>query len=417
MENTMKKQCKKILLWRCRGFLSVALSGLTVVAHAQSIEVCTGTAYTIASTVNASGASTYQWLENGQIIPGASAATYTVPSDKATGLYAYIRQAKSADCTDWQPSNEFVVTVFACSFTAGTTTGATATFTDPRDGKNYKTVVMPDGRTWFAQNLNYTKDLTYNPYAYESNGKQYNPVSNGISAIGSYWCPAGMYGSSVVSGSEAKCRLYGALYTWETAMMVDGKYADETKTSSAWDESWVSPYYYSGAPGKTPNADRNNGRGGTNVKGGGRGICPMGWHIPTQLEWAIMLDVCDGDGNDTKFANFVVGENGSWLGGDVGKKLKSASTCTLENVANGCWITHPTSAGIDSFGFSALPAGSVDANNRLFVDAGVAINYATSSVRNPLEVFYFRFRYNEPTVFASFMRRYHGRGLRCIRDN
>jgi uncharacterized protein (TIGR02145 family) len=413
----MKKECKRIPLWKCKGLLSVALSIFTVVAQAQSAEVCAGTTYTILSTVDASGAATYQWLENGKIISGASAATYTVPSNKTAGLYTYIRRAKSADCSEWQQSNEFTVTVFNCSFTAGTATSATATFIDPRDGKSYKTVVMPDGKTWFAQNLNYTKDLMYNPYAYESNGKQYNLGSNGVSAIGSYWCPAGVSKSSVISGSEADCRTYGALYTWETAMMVDGKYADETKTSSAWDESWVSPYYYTGAPGKTPNADRNNGRGGTNVKGGGRGICPMGWHIPTQLEWAIMLDACDDDGRNTVFADFTVDVGGAWLGVDAGKKLKSASTCTLENVANGCWVSHSTSVGTDSFGFSALPAGYLHANDRELGLTGVCMIARVSSVRAADQANYYRFNYNQPSVYASWMRRYHGMSLRCLRDN
>jgi uncharacterized protein (TIGR02145 family) len=412
----MKKQCKKLSSWRDKGLLSVALSSLAVVAFAQGVEVCTGTSYTIASTVNASGASTYQWLENGQIIPGASAATYTVPNNKATGLYAYIRQAKSADCPDWQPSNEFVVTVFACSFTAGTATGATATFTDPRDGKSYKTAVMPDGRTWFAQNLNYTKGLTYNAYAYEANGKQYNEAAgNGISAIGSYWCPTGVYEDSDVSGSEAVCHTYGALYTWETAMMVDGKYSDETKTSSAWDESWVSSYYYTGAPGKTPKADRNNGRGGTNVKGGGRGICPMGWHIPTQLEWAIMFDACNGSG--TIFADFAMGVNGEWIGDGVGKKLKSASTCTAENIATGCWLSEQTSLGTDAFGFSALPAGFLEANTRVIQRSGLRFYARTSSVYSSGGSYYYSLYYGYNSVFHSWMGRYHGLSLRCVRDN
>jgi hypothetical protein len=152
MKHTMKNQCKKFPLRGMKGILAVALSSLSVVAFAQSVDVCAGTSYTIASTVDASGASTYQWLENGGIIPNASAPTYIVPDTKAAGLYTYIRQSKSADCSEWQSSNVFTVTVYACSFTAGTATSATATFVDPRDGKRYKTVVMPDGKTWFAQN-------------------------------------------------------------------------------------------------------------------------------------------------------------------------------------------------------------------------------------------------------------------------
>jgi uncharacterized protein (TIGR02145 family) len=389
----------------------VALSGLTVVAHAQSADICTGTAYTIINMVDASVSSTYRWLENGQIIPSASAATYTVPNNKVAGLYTYTRQAKSTDCPEWQSSNEFVVTVFACSFTAGAVTGASATFTDPRDGKSYKTVVMPDGRTWFAQNLNYTKDLTYNPYAYESNGKPYNLSSNGVPSIGSYWCPA--VAGSVVSGSEADCRTYGALYTWETTMMLDGKYADETKTSSVWNESWVSPYYYSGAPSSSPNSDRNNARGEVSAKGGGRGICPMGWHVPTVLEWAIMLDKVEGNGSGTIFANAI---NEDWLGTDVGKKLKSASTYTADNYVPGAWLNSPTHNGTDQFAFSALPAGTVDANIRAFKALGTGVMWWTSAIQTTTSS---RSAILGQTLSRATIQshiRYHAYSLRCISD-
>jgi uncharacterized protein (TIGR02145 family) len=362
----MKKQCKRFPSWGYKGLLSVALSSLVVVTHAQGVEVCEGTAYAITSTVDASGASTYQWLENGQIISGASAATYMVPSDKVEGLYTYIRQAKSADCSEWQSSNEFAVTVFNCSFTAGTQTSATATFIDPRDGKRYKTVVMPDGKTWFAQNLNYTKDLTYNAYSYEANGVSYVPTSNGVPAIGSYWCPP-VRGGVAASGDESACNTYGALYTWETVMMVDGKYADEAKTSSAWDESWVSGNYFAtGAPGSTPQAKINNARGG-------RGICPMGWHIPTDYEWANLLDKVEGN------TTYTVNQTGnSWWGTNAGKKLKSAATYTGNDPGNGSWWEH-ANRGTDNYGFSALPAGYRIYTGSTFDTRGVNAGYWSSS--------------------------------------
>jgi hypothetical protein len=240
---------------------------ITQTAFAQGAEVCQGAAYTIADAVSASAGSEYRWVENGNVLSGTGQATYTVPADKPVGIYTYIRQSKSSECDEWQSSNEFTVTVFACTFTAGSATGATAIFTDPRDGKKYKTVVMPDGKTWFGQNLNYTKDLTYNAYVAEANGKQFTSTAIGVPAIGSYWCPPqywvnGVATVPVVSGDESACNTYGALYTWETAMMVDGKYSDEAKSGSAWEESWVSGNYFgSGAPGATANADKNNARG------------------------------------------------------------------------------------------------------------------------------------------------------------
>jgi uncharacterized protein (TIGR02145 family) len=407
----MKNSIKKILLWRYKGLLSMALSGLTMVAHAQGVDVCTGTAYTIVNTVKAAGAATYQWLENGQIIPGASAATYTVPSNKAAGFYAYIRQAKSVDCPDWQPSNEFVVTVFACSFTAGATTGAAATFTDPRDGKNYKTVVLPDGKTWFAQNLNYTKDMTYNAYSYEANGKQFTSMANGVPAVGSYWCPA--IAGSIVSGSEADCNTYGALYTWETAMMVDGKYAEEAKTSSAWDESWVSGNYFtSGAPGATANADKNNARGGTSVKGGGRGICPMGWHIPTESEWATMLDKVEGNGSGSTYTNQP---STGWWGVDAGKKLKSAATYTGVDPGNGSW-QDDVNRGNNAAGFDAVPAGHRTNNGSRFYYRGTFVDYWCSSVGDGTYAWYRYFGYSQAQVIRNINNRSFGFSVRCIKD-
>jgi uncharacterized protein (TIGR02145 family) len=210
---------------------------------------------------------------------------------------------------------------------------------------------MPDGRTWFAQNLNYTKDLTYNAYAYEANGKQFTSNDNGIPAIGSYWCPA--VNGSVTSGSEADCRTYGALYTWETAMMVDGKYADETKTSTAWDESWVSPYYNAGAPNSSPNADKNNARGGTNVKGGGRGICPLGWHVPTLKEWTALLDLVNDDGTGTSYADASCGGYG---GKDVLSKLRdTVNNQHYENMYQSWEISCDPPHG--TVGFDLIPSG------------------------------------------------------------
>jgi uncharacterized protein (TIGR02145 family) len=330
-----------------------------------------------------------------------------------------VRQSKSADCPDWQSSNEFTLTVFACSFTAGTETGATATFTDPRDGKQYKTVVMPDGRTWFAQNLNYTKDLTFNAYAREANGKMFTSV-NGAQAIGSYWCP-GVTGSTY-SGDQNTCNIYGAMYTWQTAMMVDGKYADETKTSSAWDESWVSPYYYTeGTLGTEPNADKNNARGGTTVKGGGRGICPKGWHIPTAREWVIMLDSVEDDGKGNLFSSLSELSQEAWLyiGTDVGQKLKSVKTYAADedDPGDGSWLYTECCAGLDSYGFEVLSAGArASAGIPQFNRGTDAYYFASSALASYRATSIGLVTYQNGVVFTNASYGGRSQALRCVMD-
>jgi uncharacterized protein (TIGR02145 family) len=60
------------------------------------------------------------------------------------------------------------------------------TFTDTRDGQTYKTVKMPDGKTWMAQNINYQTES------------------------GS-WC---------YEDKANNCKKYGRLYDWKTATTV-----------------------------------------------------------------------------------------------------------------------------------------------------------------------------------------------------
>ncbi len=69
--------------------------------------LCPGATFTINSTVAPSSES----MENGKVIAGATDVSYTIPADREIGVYTYIRQSKSADCTDWQSSNAFTVNI------------------------------------------------------------------------------------------------------------------------------------------------------------------------------------------------------------------------------------------------------------------------------------------------------------------
>jgi uncharacterized protein (TIGR02145 family) len=368
------------------------------VAFAQYVDVNRGTPYTIASTVDASSASTYQWLENGQVISGATATAYTVPASKAAGVYRYIRQAKSEDCTEWQSSNEFTVSVVGPAATATLTP-----YIDPRDGKMYQTVKMPDNKVWFAQNLNYTKGLYYNTASNVANGAPFIAAGSATLAIGSYWCPA--MAGNVASGGEAACNIYGALYTWETVMMVDGKYADDTKTSITWSESWVSGNYYTtGAPGTTENAKVNNARGG-------RGICPPGWHVPTSYEWANLLDKVEG--NTTYTSQSTPG----WWGANASVKLKSADTYTGSDPGDGSWLNNnATTNGTNTTGFGMEPAGSRTNNGGQFGSRGTTGHYWSSSVSDNNSAWYLHFDYGRVEIYHSMTTRSYGFAIRCVRN-
>jgi len=104
--------------------------------------------------------------------------------------------------------------------------------------------------------------------------------------------------SKCYSNDPTNCNLYGRLYNWVTAMGIDAKYEDE-------DEEW----------------------GGSDVKH--KGICPAGWHLPSNEEWQELVDFAGGNGTAGKLKATDGWDNN-------GKKSGN---------------------GTDDYGFSALPGG------------------------------------------------------------
>lgn len=77
-----------------------------------------------------------------------------------------------------------------------------------------------------------------------------------------------------------------------------------------------------------------------------QGICPEGWHIPSDLDWQILEGAVDsvyGIGNSEW-------NNTDWRGSDAGGNLKSTSS--------EYWYP-PNTGATDAFGFSALPGGYI----------------------------------------------------------
>ena len=151
---------------------------------------------------------------------------------------------------------------------------ASGTFTDARDGQIYKYVTIGT-QTWMAQNLNYRKSAG----STDTVGVCYNYA-------------------------DSNCTTYGRLYTWAEAMGLASMYNGKT---------WA----------------------GSDVKH--QGLCPTGWHVPSDVEWRI-LEVSVGMDSATAATT-------GWRGTTEGTKLKANSSL---------WSTN---AGTDTYGFSVLPGG------------------------------------------------------------
>jgi uncharacterized protein (TIGR02145 family) len=381
--------------------LVAAFAGLSVMCYAQG-KLCTGTndGYKIVSLQDPSDLSSYKWTEDGAVISGAIAAEYTVPKDKPVGKYTYVRHSMKTGC-DWAASNAYTVEVLDCGEIAGgASNGATGTFKDLRDGKVYKTVKMADGQVWMAENLNFQNGLTFLQDA--------NQPSEGH-VVGSFWCPAA--NGSTLSSNKNTCNALGALYTWETAMSASGV--------GSWTEPSSSNYF---AAGTTPADDKAKIN---NAGDGGRGICPSGWHIPTDYEWATLLDLVD-----TKAEPDYTAQTGTgWYGSDgvsgsdnvgAGVKMKSASTYIGTDSGNGAW-TDNDNRGNNATGFGAVPAGGRNVSggpngSPQFSGRGINVSYWSSSVGSTSTAWYRNFYYNYAQVYRANASRSYGVSVRCVKD-
>ena len=128
---------------------------------------------------------------------------------------------------------------------------------------------------------------------------------------------------------------------------------------------------------------------------GVQGICPTGWHLPTDVEWKQLemqlgMSQSEADGTDMR-------------GTDEGKKLKSTSG----------WFQNGN--GINSSGYTALPAGYRDAWGSLY-GLSEGCFWWTSTETSTLKSWYHGLGYYSDGVLRREDYKDTGLSIRCIKD-
>jgi uncharacterized protein (TIGR02145 family) len=417
-----------------------AISPGSITTETSTTNAGTAPSVTITSTGDASGGSgslAYEWRRTGKsatTLNNSDATTYALDSDNTNystaGTYYFNRYAKDATCnTSWvAATGTYTLTVKgvnqpqgSCTFTQPAEVGTFASFsstysastfvtlTDERDSKNY-TVVKIGDRWIMAQNLNYqgvagtSSSLTWQA---NSNMPSTGEGSN-TALIGHFWCPGG-YSTSSPTSTRASCDVWGALYSWETAMMLDGK--------GTWTETDGGGYCTDAA--STDACKRNWGRSassGTAISG--RGICPPNWHVPTDNEWGIILDGMESSGVSTVHQN---ASSLGYIGSNAGARGKSTCSCPKGTITgNSCvddeeanWY-YKDKFGTDAYGFRALPAGYRYADGSSFADRGNHWYVWSSSVVSTTHTRRRGFGRDNDGANHNNSTRSHGFSVRCI---
>lgn len=209
-------------------------------------------------------------------------------------------------------------------------------FTDPRDGNVYKIITIGN-QVWMAENLAYLPSVNM-----VADGSEY--------AAGSYYYVYGYDGTNVADAKATdNYATYGVLYNWTAAM--DGEASSTTNPS------------------------------------GIQGVCPAGWHLPSDAEWTELTD---------------------YLGGTsvVDGKLKETGTTH--------WNT-PNIGATNETGFTALPGGTRFPNGPFNYIGN--LGYWWSATDYDATNAWSRFmNYSYSNVIRSYYGKVLGFSVRCVRD-
>jgi uncharacterized protein (TIGR02145 family) len=359
----------------------------------------TGTSmYKIVLEEITSGSTSTAYSDGLYTLPAGNAVQSFTDATGAPALMPGINQPQGS-CTFTQPP---VVGTFA-SFPNNYSASTYVTLTDTRDNKNYEVVKI--GNRWImARNLNYQKNLTWRANsASPSTGTGHNTA-----LIGNFWCPGGANGNTATSSTLTSCDVWGALYSWETAMMPDGK--------GTWSEAATSTYNTgaANAAGSKINQGRTSSTGSTY---GGRGICPTNWHVPTDNEWGIILDGME-DGTSTVHQN---ASSAAYYGTYAGTRGKSACMCVSEGCnddTNVSWYYYATESarGTDVYGFRVLPTGRRNSDGSIFENHGKTAIFWSSSAASGTNAWRRSYYFSNATVNRTHYSRSYGFSVRCIRN-
>jgi uncharacterized protein (TIGR02145 family) len=249
------------------------------------------------------------------------------------------------------------------------------------DGTEWSLIVGPNGPEWQQSsgpgglNMNFScpgvPTVTYG-------GQTYNTVQIGSQC----WFKENLNIGTMILGANdqtnnsilekycynnlpANCDTFGGLYQWAEAVQYQNGASNISSPSPA----------FSG-----------------NVKG----MCPTGWHVPSDGEWCTLTTFLDSTVNCSATG---------WSGTNAGGKMKSTSNL---------WNS-PNSGATNSSGFSGLPGEYRSFNGSFGILGGSTYFWPSSEFSNSM-VFPRHLRFDNSSIYRGLSIKVDGYSVRCLKD-
>lgn len=223
---------------------------------------------------------------------------------------------------------------------------ATAPTVTDYDGNVYNTVQIGD-QCWMKENLRTTK---------YSDGTEILQGSESSSSVPYWYYP---------NNNSSNKSTYGLLYNWKAVMR--NAYPSTTNPSNV------------------------------------QGICPDGWHVPSDAEWTQLTDYVSAQGayqcsgKKTNIARALASNTG-WG--------SSTNTCAVGNSLN----------NNNETGFDAFPSGGYSGGSNFYLFGKIFYVWSSTEYSSDYS-FYMELYYDNANIIKNFDSKCHGLSVRCLKDD
>ena len=395
--------------------VTVSISGTTTINYGQS------------TTLTASGADNYSWNTGATTasitVSPTSTTTYTVTGTNSYGCTATASKTMTvnpiAPTVTTSNVTDITTTTASCSGNVTSTGGSSVTArgvcwsTSQNPTVNGSHTTNGTGIGSFTSSISsLTPNTTYYVRAYATNsaGTAYGSQVSFTTAQDGQPCPAA---STVTDydGNTYNTVQIGNL-CWMKENLRTTHYADGTAIPACGScTSSISPYYYNNSSSgisltsrgyqyNWPAAVHSAASSSANPSGV-QGICPNGWHVPSDAEWTQLTDYVSSQ------SQYVCGSNNTYIAKALASTTGWGSSITTCAVGN-------DQSGNNTTGFSAVPAGVWYAG---FNNVGYSATFWSSTQYNNSSAYFRYFSATHADVNSDITAKQYGCSVRCLRDN